>query len=87
MWSIITFLVVGFLAGLLARALVSGPGPKGLIKTTLLGVVGSFIGGLLGYLLFDKDLGEGSFQISGFVGSLVGAVLALLVYRSYARRR
>lgn len=86
MWSIITFLAVGFVVGLLARALVSGPGPKGLIKTTLLGVVGSFIGGLLGYLIFDKDLDEGSFQISGFVGSLIGAVLALLVYRRWARR-
>lgn len=87
MWSIITFLIVGFLAGLLARALVSGPGPKGLIRTTILGVIGSFIGGLLGYLIFGKDLGEGSFQISGFVGSVIGAVLVLLVYRTYARRR
>ena len=41
MWFIITFLIVGFLAGLIARALVSGPSPSGLIPTTVLGVVGS----------------------------------------------
>lgn len=85
--SIVMFLAVGFVAGLLARALVSGPGPKGLIKTTALGVIGSFVGGFLGYVIFDKDLASGAFQVSGFVGSLVGAVLVLLVYRRIATRR
>lgn len=86
MWSLITFLFVGFLAGLLARALVSGPSPKGLVKTTTLGVIGSFVGGFLGYVIFDKDLGKGAFQVSGFLGSLIGAVLVLVVYRRYAER-
>lgn len=86
MWFIVTFLLVGFLAGLLARALVSGPGPKGCLPTTVLGVVGSFVGGFLGYVLFDKDLDEGAFQISGLVGSLLGSILVLLLYRRTARR-
>lgn len=87
MWSIITFLVVGFLAGLLARALVSGPGPKGLVKTTALGVIGSFVGGFLGYLIFNKDLGNGAVQASGFFGSVIGSILLLLVYRRAVQRR
>lgn len=87
MWSIITFLVVGFLAGLLARALVSGPAPKGLVKTTALGVIGSFVGGFLGYVIFGKDLGNGAVQASGFFGSVLGSILLLLVYRRAAQRR
>lgn len=86
MWFLITFLIVGFLAGLIARALVSGPSPKGCLPTAALGMVGSFIGGFLGYVLFDKDLGSGAFQTSGLFGSIVGAVIALLVYRRAASR-
>jgi len=85
MWSLITFLFVGFLAGLLARALVSGPSPTGLVKTTLLGLAGSLVGGFIGYLVFGKDPTHGPLQWSGFLGSVVGAVLVLLVYRRRAR--
>lgn len=81
MGFLITFLLVGFVAGLLARALVSGPGPKGCLPTTVLGVIGSFIGGFLGYVLFGKDLDEGAIQISGIIGSVIGSIIALMVYR------
>lgn len=84
MWSLIVFLFIGFIAGLIARALVSGPGPKGLIQTTVLGVIGSFVGGFLGNILFGYDAAEGALQPAGFFGSVVGAVIALLVYRSMA---
>lgn len=86
MWFIISSIILGFVAGLLARALVSGPGPRGCLPTTALGIVGSLLGGFLGYLLFDKDLGEGALQPSGLLGSVIGAVLVLLVYRWRARR-
>ena len=86
MWFILTSLVCGFVAGLLARALVSGPGPRGCLGTTALGIVGSFVGGFLGYALFGKDLGEGALQPAGLLGSVLGAVLVLLVYRWRARR-
>lgn len=86
MWFLISFMVVGFLAGLIARALVSGPSPRGCLPTTVLGMAGSFVGGLLGYLLSDKDLSSGALQTSGLFGSIVGSVLVLLVYRSRAKR-
>ncbi len=51
-------------------------------RTILLGIVGSFIGGFLGYVLFHKDKADGFFQPSGLIGSIIGAVIALLIYRA-----
>lgn len=78
---IITLIIVGGIAGLLARLIVPGRDPLGIVGTILLGIVGSFVGGFLGYLLFGKDAAEGALQPSGLIGSIVGAVIALLVYR------
>ncbi len=86
MWFIFSFLIVGFFAGLIARALVSGPGPKGLIRTTILGILGSFVGGFIGYLLLGKDVTEGAFQSAGLLGSIIGAVVVLLITRRVPRR-
>jgi uncharacterized membrane protein YeaQ/YmgE (transglycosylase-associated protein family) len=86
-WFLIMLVIVGLLAGFIARALVPGPDPMGVGGTIVLGIVGSFIGGFLGWALFGKDLEEGALQASGIIGSIVGAVVALLVYRSMEHRR
>jgi uncharacterized membrane protein YeaQ/YmgE (transglycosylase-associated protein family) len=78
---IITLIIVGGIAGLLARLIVPGRDPLGIVGTILLGIVGSFVGGFLGYLLFGKDAAEGALQPSGIIGSIIGAVIALVVYR------
>jgi uncharacterized membrane protein YeaQ/YmgE (transglycosylase-associated protein family) len=78
---LIFLVIVGLIAGFIARAVVPGPDPMGILGTLLLGVVGSFIGGFLGYVMFGKDLEEGALQPSGLVGSILGAIIALLVYR------
>ena len=83
---VIVLLLVGLLAGFLARAIVPGPDPMGVIGTIVLGVVGSFIGGFLGYVLFHKDAAQGALQPAGIIGSLIGAVIALLIYRAVSRR-
>lgn len=83
---IIVMLVVGAIAGFLARLIVPGPDPMGAVSTVALGIVGSFIGGFLGYLLFGKDVTQGALQPSGIVGSVIGAIIALLVYRAVNRR-
>ncbi len=80
-------LVIGIIAGFLARLLVPGRDPMGFWATVLLGVIGSFIGGFLGYVLFGKDLDEGALQPSGIIGSVIGAVIALLIYRAMTRSR
>lgn len=87
LWFIIVLLIVGFIAGGLARLLVPGPDPMSLAGTWLLGVVGSFVGGFLGYLLFGRDLDDGAVQVSGIIGSILGAIIVLLVYRAVSGNR
>jgi uncharacterized membrane protein YeaQ/YmgE (transglycosylase-associated protein family) len=77
---IITVIVVGLLAGALARLLVPGKQSMSIVTTLVLGVVGSFVGGFLGYLLFHKDATEGFFQPSGLIGSVIGAIIVLLIW-------
>jgi uncharacterized membrane protein YeaQ/YmgE (transglycosylase-associated protein family) len=83
---LIYLIIVGIVAGYLARLLLPGADPMSFVETVALGIVGSFIGGFLGYVLFDEDFGDGAFQAAGFFGSIVGAVLALLVWRALGRR-
>lgn len=84
---IIAMVIIGAIAGYLARLLVPGPDPMSVAGTILLGIVGSFVGGFLGYVLFDKDIGEGALQTSGIIGSVIGAVVALLLYNAAGRGR
>lgn len=83
---IIVMLIIGAVAGFIARFLVPGRDPMGIGATILLGVIGSFVGGFLGWALFGKDLDEGALQASGIIGSIVGAVIALLVYNAVTHR-
>lgn len=80
-------LLIGIVAGALGRLLVPGPDPMGIGATILLGIVGSFVGGFLGWALFGEDLDEGALQASGIIGSVIGAVIALLAYRAVNRSR
>ena len=79
---IIFLLVVGLIGGFVARALVPGRDSMGVGQTLILGIVGSFIGGFLGYLITHKDASTGAFQASGIIGSIIGSVIALLIYRA-----
>lgn len=83
---IIALVIVGLIAGALARLLVPGPDPMGIGGTILVGIIGSFVGGFLGYALFHKDASQGALQPSGIVGSVIGAVIVLLVYRAMSGR-
>ena len=85
--GIILLIVIGAIAGFLARAIVPGKDDLGILRTILLGIVGSFLGGFLGALLFDKDTAlEGLLQPSGIIGSIVGAIIALVVYNAATGR-
>jgi uncharacterized membrane protein YeaQ/YmgE (transglycosylase-associated protein family) len=77
---IISLLVIGLVAGALARLVVPGKQDLSILGTIVLGVVGSFVGGLLGYLLFHQDAGSGFLQPAGIIGSVIGAIIVLLVY-------
>lgn len=76
MIGILAFLIMGLIAGFIARAVVPGRDPMGLIGTLLLGVVGALIGG---FIFGGPD------NAVGYIGAVVGAVLALLVYKLVTR--
>lgn len=82
---ILTMLVVGAIAGFVARALVPGRDSMSIPATILLGIVGSFVGGFLSRALFGGG-GGSSLPTSGIIGSIIGAVIALLVYRAVTSR-
>ena len=79
---IIGTIIIGFVAGLVARFLMPGRDPMGFVLTTLLGIVGAFVATYLGQALGWYSAGQGA----GFIGAVVGAVIVLAVYHMIARR-
>ena len=79
---IISLLIVGLIAGALARLVVPGRQDLSIVGTIVLGVVGSFVGGFI----FQKDAGGGFLQPAGIIGSVIGAIIVLLVYLRAGRR-
>jgi uncharacterized membrane protein YeaQ/YmgE (transglycosylase-associated protein family) len=72
--------VIGFVVGLIARALLPGADQMGLLGTTIVGILGSFVGGYIGSLI--KKPAEGAkFNPAGFIMSIVGAIILLLIWR------
>ncbi len=84
--GIITMIVIGLVAGLIARAVVPGRQAMGVLATMLLGIVGSFVGGLLGSL-FSGDGNLMDLRPSGLLWSIIGAVVVLLLVGFAGRRR
>jgi len=82
-YSWIGWIVVGLIAGLIARAITPGRDPSGCIVTILIGVGGALVAGFLGQQLNWYRPGEGA----GFLAAIVGAILILIVYRIFARGR
>jgi len=77
---IVSLIIIGLIAGAIARLLVPGKQHLSILMTIVLGIVGSFVGGFLGYLIFHKDAQSGFFQPSGIIGSIIGAVIVLLLW-------
>ena len=80
MFGLIWSIIVGFFVGLIARWIVPGADHYGFIMTTLVGIVGSIIGGFIA-TLFNKPLPGTKFHTAGFLMSIVGAIILLFLLR------
>ena len=83
--GILLFIVFGFIVGLLARAIMPGTQKMGLIGTSLLGIVGSFVGGFLVALVTKTQVTD--LNTSGVIGSVVGALIVLYAATRFSSRR
>lgn len=81
--AIIWTIIIGFLAGLIAKFLMPGRDPGGFIVTTLLGIAGAFVATYLGAAVGWYRPGEGA----GFIGAVLGAIILLVLYRLFVGRR
>ena len=84
--GIIAFIILGLLAGIIAKALLPGSDPGGLIITTIIGVVGALLGGFLAAALFGAHPLDEFFDISTWITAIVGAIILLAIYRAVMNR-
>lgn len=78
----VTWILIGLIAGAIAKAVTPGRDPGGCLITIVIGIAGAVLAGFLGQQLGWYGPGEGA----GFLAAIVGAVLILIVYRLIARR-
>lgn len=83
--SILAWIVLGLLAGAIAKAIMPGPDPGGIIVTMLIGIVGAFIGGWIGGVITGTGLT--GFSLWSVVLAVVGALVLLWIYRLSTRNR
>lgn len=85
--GIIAWIVLGLIAGLIAKSLVGGREPGGIVITTVIGIVGALLGGFLASKIFHVDTTKGFFNISTWITAIVGAVILLAVVHLVTGRR
>ena len=78
---IVILILIGLLAGAVARLVVPGRDPMGILGTILLGIVGSFVGGFIWNLIQYHRLAPHKFHLAGILGSILGAILVLVILR------
>ena len=83
--AIITWIIFGAIVGVIARFIMPGRDPMGWVGTIVLGIIGSFVGGFLAQLLFAGNAALPP-PTSGWIGSIIGALVVLALYRWYQGR-
>jgi uncharacterized membrane protein YeaQ/YmgE (transglycosylase-associated protein family) len=84
--GILGWIVLGLLAGAIAKAILPGNDPGGIIITMIIGIVGALLGGFLGQALFGVDTVDEFFDISTWLTAIIGAIILLLLYRMVVGR-
>lgn len=85
--GIIGWIVLGLIAGLIAKVIMPGDDPGGVIITAVIGIVGALLGGFLASALFDIDVNKEFFDLATWVAAIVGALILLALYRAFAGGR
>jgi uncharacterized membrane protein YeaQ/YmgE (transglycosylase-associated protein family) len=80
--GIIGWIILGLLAGLIAKAILPGDDPGGIILTAVIGIVGAFIGGFIAKALGFGDPIDEFFDFSTWLGAIIGSIVLLLIYRA-----
>ena len=81
--GIIAFIILGLIAGVIAKWILPGKDPGGIIVTTLIGIAGAIIGGFLAGALFGADPMDEFWDVSSWLTAIAGAIILLLVYRMF----
>ena len=84
--GIIGWIVLGLIAGIIAKAILPGNDPGGIIVTIIIGIVGRHLGGFLAQVLFGVDTVDEFFDISTWLTAIIGAILLLVIYRMVVGR-
>ena len=79
--GIIAFIILGLLAGIIAKAILPGDDPGGIIVTALIGVAGALVGGFLASVLFNAHPLNDFFDLSTWITAIVGSLILLVAYR------
>lgn len=85
--GIIAFIILGLLAGIIAKAILPGEDPGGIIVTAIIGIVGALLGGFLASAIFDAHPLDEFFDISTWITAIVGSIVLLLIYRAVTGRQ
>jgi uncharacterized membrane protein YeaQ/YmgE (transglycosylase-associated protein family) len=85
--GIIAWILLGLIAGALAKAILPGDDPGGIIITTIIGIAGALVGGFLATKLFGEHPLDDFFDLSTWITAIVGSILLLLVWRLLTGRR
>lgn len=84
--GIVAWIIIGLLAGIIAKALMPGKDPGGIVITALIGIAGGLLGGWLGKVIFGVDSIDGFFDLSTWIAAIVGSMILLALYRVFTGR-
>ncbi|GJF32413.1 membrane protein [Kitasatospora sp. NE20-6] len=79
--GVIAWILIGLFAGVIAKALMPGKDPGGVVVTILIGIAGGLLGGWLGKVIFGVDSIDGFFDLSTWIAAIAGSVILLALYR------
>ncbi len=85
--GILSWILLGLIAGALAKFILPGNDPGGIVVTIIVGIVGAILGGFLAGALFDIQVNEQFFDLETWIAAILGAIILLVIYRLVVGRR